>query len=145
MKGFVPVTKASLLVMCEECFEEIEKEYHKKYRKRVDLYISEEKQRISTRRWYRLWMLPKARFDIDSLESIENYSANRYYETFDSCPLKSLEKDMKNSVKWVSSLVGIANSRHSGEPIQLDIETFERISSPPTFHWVNVGMFYTLR
>jgi hypothetical protein len=145
MKGFVPVTKASLLSMVEECLDALESDFRNKYADRIERYIDQENQRVSTRKWYRLWMLPKPQFDVNSLESLENYSANRPYALYEDCPLKMLRRDRENSIQWVNSLKNIAECEHSGEPILIDIDTFKRISDPFNYNWVNIGIFFTLR
>lgn len=145
MKGFVPVTKYALSEMLAECLDAIKKDFQEKYLNRIDRYSNYEEKRTKTRKWYRLWLLPKARFDINNTQSIIDYSANRKdYEMFEGCPLKYLEKDKENSIKWVMRLIKLVESEYSGEPILLDIKTFNRISNPFSYNWVDIGMFYTL-
>ena len=97
MKGFVPVTKDSLLEMVANCRQEVNQQEKKELRGRIDLYISNEKKRMTTRRWYRLFILPKARFAFND-ESVNMYSADRRdYAMCDGCPLDFIRKDAKNS------------------------------------------------
>lgn len=144
MKGFVPVTKQSLLDMLEECAEAIELDYTEKFNNRIDLYKERETAQINTRKWYRLFFLPKARFEIDNLESIVEYSKNRYYESFSGCPLETLISDKNNSLLWVIDLARMASSEYSGEPILIDIKTFNRLSNPFNYHWASIGFCYTV-
>lgn len=143
MKGFVPVSKNSLLEMLAECREETAMQFEAETADRIAYLIKQEKERMTTRRWYRLWILPKARFAFDD-ESVKEYSANMDYPLFDADPFHSVEQDANNSLQWIDRLERVALSEHSGEPIQLDMKTFMRISQPARYYWATCGSFYTL-
>lgn len=143
MKGFVPVTKDSLLEMVANCRQEVNSQEKEELRNRIDRYIKDEKERMTTRRWYRLFILPKARFAFDD-ESVTEYSANREYAMFDGCPLHSIKQDAKNSRRWLDRFKGMADSDYSGEPILLDINTFDRLAYPEKRYWATIGICYTL-
>jgi len=142
MNGFVPVSKANLLEMSLNCLEAIEKDYTKKTDDVVFWYIEKENLRTTVPKWYRLWILPKPRFNICDVDSVVKYSHNRTYEMFTECPFKSLDDDKINSIKWVESLKALVDSNYAGEPIQLDLKTFKRISKPDYCAWVSRSKFY---
>lgn len=144
MKGFVPVTKDSLLAMLAECREEVESQVVEHSRERIERFIGYEEERIATRRWYRLFILPKARFAFDD-ESVKAYAETIDYAMFDCNPFVSIVKDRNNSLQWIARLERVAMSEHSGEPIQLDMQTFMRISEPARYYWATTGSFYSLR
>lgn len=143
MKGFVPVTKTSLLTMIELSEIALQNDFDKKYQSNVDSFIKEEKERSTRRRWYRLWMLPNPRFSYTT-EGVETFSANSYYSSFEGCPFFALKQDFKNSKQWLERLKHIATSQYSEEPIELEFSVFQRISSPEKYKWVSTGIFYTL-
>lgn len=142
MKGFVPVTKQALLSMLAECREEVDNQVVEHSRERVERFIDNEKERMTTRRWYRLWMLPAARFAFDN-DSVRAYAATIHYDLFDGSPFDSIEKDRDNSLRWIARLERVAMSEYSGEPIQLDMKTFIRISDPARYYWATTGNFYS--
>lgn len=144
MEGFVPVTKDSLLAMLAECREEIANQVVEHTRERIERFIDNEKERVTTRRWYRLFILPKARFAFDD-DSVKAYAATIHYDMFDCNPFDNIEKDKDNSLAWVARLERVAMSQHAGEPIQLDMKTFMRISEPARYYWATTGSFYSLR
>lgn len=143
MKGFVPVTKASLLSMLVECRETVFDQANEETRERIDRFVNKEKERISTRRWYRLWTLPKARFNFND-ESVKAYADTIDYPMFDGNPFDQIESDAKNSLAWIARLERVAMSEHSGEPIQLDMKTFMRISEPARYYWATIGICYSV-
>lgn len=144
MKGFVPVTKDSLLAMLAECREEVACQEKEETSQRIKRFIDTEKERISTRCWYRLWTLPKARFDFDD-ESVKAYAGTIDYAMFDSNPLERIASDAINSLQWIARLERVAMSEHSGEPIQLDMQTFMRISEPARYYWATTGFCNSVR
>ena len=143
MQGFVPVNKTDLLEMVSNCRAAIVADFEENTAERIARYIKSEQERMQTRRWYRLWMLPAARFAFND-ESVKEYSANRQYEMFSGCPLNSLQQDKDNSGRWLDKIERLATSHYAGEPIQLDTKTFLRLSSPEKYHLVHIGMCYTL-
>lgn len=143
MKGFIPVTKASLLSMLAECRNEVAYQVKEETRNRIDRFIDSEKERTTTRKWYRLFILPKARFAFDDA-SVKAYADTIDYPMFDGNPFDSIEQDAKNSLAWIARLERIAMSEHSGEPIQLDMQTFMRISEPSRYHWATIGICYSV-
>ena len=145
MKGFVPVSKESLLTMAENSLIVIESDFTRTYQERIDKYIEQEKRRISEKKWYRLWTLPKARFDLNDIESVVSYSANRSYDIFEGCPFEFLKEDRDNSIKWVEDIISIASSSYAGEPIQITVEDFKRLSNPDKYVWVSISIMYTIR
>ena len=138
MKGFVPVSKADLLTMLCECKEMISYRYFQRFDQKIASYIESEKERISERKWYRLWALPKARFEFTEKGVLE-YAANFRYGMLETNPFETLKKSRKDAEKWVESLQAIAESQYAGEPIQLDINTFKRISRPNKYMWVSTN------
>jgi hypothetical protein len=144
MKGFIPVTKQALLEMASNCRKEIANQLVSEKAEQIDRFVSREKERMTSRRWYRLFTLPKARFDFDE-ESVMAYAASIDYPMFEGNPFTTLEKDAENSLNWIARLERIAESQYSGEPIQIDIKTFTRISEPHRYYWVQVGFYYTVR
>lgn len=144
MKGFVPVTKTALLEMIGNCRKEIANQAATHKAERIDRFVTNEKERMTTRRWYRLFILPAARFDFNE-ESIMAYAANQHYDMFDCNPFDSLVKDADNSHRWLDQLERIATSNYAGEPIQLDVKTFMRINEPDAYYWATTGSFYSVR
>lgn len=144
MKGFIPVTKTALLEMIVNCRFEIDNQAAKHKAERIDRFVSNEKERMTTRRWYRLFILPKARFGFNE-ESIMAYAANQDYAMFDCNPFDALVKDAANSHRWLDKLERLAMSEYAGEPIQIDIDTFSRINEPDGYYWATSGSFYSIR
>lgn len=144
MKGFIPVTKAALLEMTANCRKIVVNDLATNKAARIDRYVSMEKERISVRRWYRLFILPVARFNFDEA-SVITYSNNRNYELFEGCPFKSLECDAENSLQWIARIERIAECEYAGEPIQIDMKTFLRLSEPDRYYWATCGAFYSVR
>lgn len=142
MKGFVPVTKMSLLAMVEDCRLEIVHQVTVETDKQVNKYVNAEQERSTTRRWYRLFILPRARFSFDRA-SVIAYSNAFQYAMFDYCPFKAIDIDARNSEKWLDKMEKLATSEHSGEPILLDIKTFNRLSRPETVWWANSHICYS--
>lgn len=141
MKGFVPVTKEGIIEMLSACREETDKQRLELIAKHVGRIIKREQERTIVRRWYRLWTLPAARFAYNEPDVIEWANALEY-AMFDESPFKTIEKDYDYTIRWIDSLLRVANSNHAGEPIELDINTFERISSPELYLWVSGSVFY---
>lgn len=144
MKGFIPVSKASLQEMIDNCRKEIDNQAARHKAERMDRFVSQEKERTTTRRWYRLWILPAARFAFNE-ESIMAYAANQHYDMFDCNPFDSLVKDAANSHRWLDKLERLAMSDYAGEPIQIDIDTFSRINEPDAYYWTTSGSFYSVK
>jgi len=144
MKGFISVTKQALLEMASNCRKEIASQLAHEKAEQLDLFVSIEKERMTSRRWYRLFTLPKARFNFDE-ESVLAYAASIEYPMFEGNPFTTLERDAENSFNWIAKLERIAESQYSGEPIQIDVKTFTRISEPHRYYWVQVGFYYTVR
>ncbi len=144
MKGLVPVTKASLLEMIGNCREEIDNQAARHMAERMDRFVSQEKERMTTRRWYRLFILPKARFSFNE-ESIMAYAAKQDYAMFDCNPFDALVKDAANSHRWLDQLERIARSEYAGEPIQIDVNTFMRINEPDAYYWATSGSFFSVK
>lgn len=144
MKGLVPVTKQSLLVMAANCREEIARQETETREARIAKYIADEKERITMRRWYRLFILPKCRF-LFFPDCVIEFSGKQRYEMFSDCPFKILEKDVENSIVWIKRLEIVANSQYSGEPIQIDMNDFLRLSNPTNYYWARVGMSFSVR
>lgn len=143
MKGFIPVSKQALLEMIGNCRTAIDNQAAKHKAERMDRFVTNEKERMTTRRWYRLFMLPAARFNFNE-ESILAYAASQHYDMFDCDPFESLTKDAANSHRWLDQLERIAISNYAGEPIQLDAKTFLRINEPGAYYWATSGSFYSL-
>ena len=143
MKGFVPVSKTDLLTMLYDCKEMISYRYFRRFDQEVAEYIESEKKRISERKWYRLWILPKARFEFTE-EGVLEYAKNYPYDMLETNPFKNLKESRKSSESWVESLEAIAESQYAGDPIQLDIETFKRISRPHKYMWVSSNWAFTI-
>jgi hypothetical protein len=144
MKGFVPVTKTALLEMIGNCRFEIDNQAAKHKAERIDRFVTNEKERMTTRRWYRLFILPAARFDFNE-ESVLAYADSIDYPMFNGNPFTSLENDVANSHRWLDQLERIATSNYAGEPIQLDVKTFTRINEPDAYYWATTGSFYSVR
>ena len=144
MKGFVPVTKDSLLAMLAECREEVAIQAKEETRDRIDRFVKTEKERMTTRRWYRLFILPKARFAFDD-DSVKAYADTIDYPLFDGNPFDSIESDAKNSLAWIARLERVAMCEQAGEPIQIDMKTFMRLSDPSRYYWATIGICYSVR
>lgn len=143
MKGFVPVTKESLLSMLAECRNEVANQVVEETRNCIDRFIDSEKERTTTRKWYRLFILPKARFNYNDA-SVKAYADTIDYHMFDGSPFDSIEQDAKNSLAWIAKLERVAMSEHSGEPIQLDMQTFMRVSKSSHYYWATTGICYSV-
>lgn len=143
MKGFVPVSKADLLTMLCECKEMISYRYFQRFDQEIASYIESEKERISERKWYRLWLLPKAQFEFTEKGVLE-YAASFSYGMLETNPFETLKKSRKSAEDWVESLEAIAESQYAGEPIQLDINTFKRISRPNKYMWVSTNWTFRI-
>ena len=145
MNGFVPVTKENLAIMLSSCLAIIETDYKEELNKTVNHLIASETRRTTESKWYRLFILPKPRFDYNAADVIE-WSGKQEYPIFEMDPFESLEKDKEHSIGWVKRLFAVADSTFAGEPIQLDLKTFQRISNPSRYRWVSAtGFCYTLR
>lgn len=144
MKGFVPVTKTALLAMVDNCREEIVNQTASEKAETLDRFVSQEKKRMATRNWYRLWQLPAARFNFDEA-SVMAYADTIDYPMFDGNPFDHIESDAKNSHSWLNRIERLAESEYAGEPIQLDMKTFLRLSEPHRYYWVRAeGICYTV-
>lgn len=143
MKGYVPVSKADLLTMLYECKEVIVYRYFQRFEHTISLYIESEKERISKRKWYRLWLLPKPRFEFTEKGVLE-YAKNYSYGFCETSPFKTLKVTRKDSENWIESLEAIAENDYAGQPIQLDIQTFKRISRPQKFMWVSTNWAFSI-
>ncbi len=144
MKGFVPVTKESLAIMLGDCLKVIATDYATQVDAHIQRIVSKEIERTKTRRWYRFWTLPKRRFTYDK-ESVIKWSGEIDYPMFDGCPFKALKTDEKRSIAWVNRLARVASNNHAGEPIQLDMGTFQRISEPDRYIWVSTSWYASVR
>lgn len=142
MKGFIPVTKASLLSMLVECRETVYDQFNENTQDRIERFIDNEKDRCSKRRLFGLLNPPRPRFNYNE-ESVRAYAATIHYDMFDCDPFESIEKDKNNSLRWLDRLARIAMSEHSGEPIQIDMDTFLLISEPAHYYWATTGNFYS--
>lgn len=142
MKGFVPVTKASLLSMLVECREVVQDQFLEHSRERIERFIDKEKERCSKRRLFGLINPPRPRFDYNE-EGVKAYAATIHYDMFDGNPFDMIEKDRVNSLRWIARLERIAMSEHSGEPIQIDMDTFMLINEPASYYWATTGNFYS--
>lgn len=142
MKGFVPVTKESLLAMLAGCREEVDYQFTEHSRERIERFIDNEKERCSKRRLFGLINPPRPRFDYNE-EGVKAYAATIHYDMFDGNPFDSIEKDRDNSLRWIARLERVAMSEHSGEPIQIDMDTFMLISEPVQYYWATTGNFYS--
>ncbi len=143
MKGFVPVSKANLLAMVNNSRQVLERALAEETAYHILRIQKRERERANTRKWYRLFVLPNPRFEYTDDATIE-YANNRDYPLFDCSPFHSLECDYKNSSRWLDRLENIANSENAGEPILVDIKTFDRISMPENYYWVQVTLCYTI-
>lgn len=145
MKGFVPVSKASLLEMVVNCRKEIDSQQASEKAEWLDRYVTQERERMITRRWYRLWQFPKKSHFACDEASVIAYSASIDYPMFDGCPFQMIEKDANNSRRWVDRIERLAQSDYAGEPIQIDLDTFQRLSEPHRYYWVRAsGICYTV-
>lgn len=144
MKGYVPVSKEALLSMTAHCKAVIYEEFDEDTKKEISWYISNERKRITTRCWYRLWRLPKARFEFTE-HGVKEFSATRQYDLFESDPFKMLRMDRDHSLRWVRKIERLAKSNNSGEPIQLDVNTFMRLDTPENYLWVDSSVYYSIR
>lgn len=142
MRGFVPVTKASLLAMVEDCRLEIVHQVTVETDKQVNSWIKSEEKSSNTRRWFGLVNPPKARFSFDRA-SVIAFSKAFQYDMFDGCPIERILEDEKYSNLWLDKMEKLATSEHSGEPILLDIHTFNRLSRPETVWWASKSWSYS--
>ena len=142
MKGFVPVTKDSLLAMLAECREVTQDQFIEHSRDRLERFIDSEKDRCSKRRLFGLLNPARPRFNYNE-ESVRAYAAADHYDMWDCDPFKSIENDRDNSLRWIARLERVAMSEHSGEPIQIDMDTFIMISEPARYYWATTGNFYS--
>ena len=144
MKGFVPVTKASLFEMAKNCREEISRQEASERTECLDHYVSKEKARMETSPWYWPFTKRKARFAFDE-ESIKAYSAGKEYPMFYGDPFRYIKDDANNSQRWLDKIEHLAQSDYAGEPIQIDLKTFQRLSNPTRYYWVRAeGIYYTV-
>ena len=145
MKGFVPVNKSALLEMVDNCRKVVANDMAANTAKLIDKFVSEEKERMTTRRWYRLFILPAARFNFDEA-SIRAYAAAIDYPIYDWDPFTSMEKDAANSYAWLDRVERLAECEYAGEPIQLDMKTFLRLSEPDRYFWAEyISLYYSVR
>ena len=144
MKGFVPVTKASLLEMVANCRQAITIDVAEHTAEHLDLLVSREKERMTTRRWYRLWTLPQARFDFNE-ESVKAYAASIDYPMFEGNHFTAIEQDARSSHRWLDRIERLATSEYAGEPIQLDMTSFLRLSEPDRYFWAKAGFYYSIK
>lgn len=143
MKGFIPVTKASLLEMLENCRYAVEEQYNCKFSAVVNNYIESEKKRITTRKWYRLWMLPKPAFNFNE-KSVISYAETYPYALFEVNPFKMLDDSFDEAMNWIDDKEEMFSSIHAGEPIQIEIKMFERLNTPMRFKWVSTNLCFNL-
>lgn len=134
MEGYVPVTKDRLLLMTAESRIAADKDYDKKIKKTISGYISNDKKRSSTRKWYRFWILPSPRF-LYNEDAVREYAANQYYEMFDGDPFVILEKKHDLGNIWLTQFQRVADSHNSSEPIYLTMDDFLRLDNPYDYHW----------
>ena len=145
MKGFVPVTKQGLFEMLADCREEVAFQVEEETNKHIIRFIEQEQERITNRRWYRLFTLPKARFAFDD-DSVKAYANTIDYPMFDGNPFKYIKSDAKNSLGWITQLERVASCEQAGEPIQIDMQTFMRLSNPSNYFWARYSSFhYSIR
>ena len=143
MKGFVPVNKASMLSMLADCRQALDSQVESETQNRINRFVKAERERMTIRRWYRPFMLPNARFAFDD-DSVVAYANSLDYPVFDGSPFLKIKEDARHSLVWIDKLERVAMSEHSGEPIQLDMKTFMRISEPAAYHWATVGICYSI-
>jgi hypothetical protein len=141
VQGFVPVTKQALLTMVDLCKVAVLEQVELETTKLVNKLVKQEIARSSTRRWYRLFYIPKSRFAYDT-ESVKVFASRQDYPMFEGNPFMGIDRDAINSYKWLNNLKAIADSNYSGEPITIDIKTFSRLSDPSKYWWANPNMFY---
>lgn len=141
MKGFVPVTKASILSMLDNCETELRLQVEKEVLKRVEYLIKAEQERCSKRRFFGLLKPHQPRFEYTEAGARER-SAKIKYELFDGDPFRTLENDASNSERWIARLRKVAKSENAGEPILLEMSTFMRISQPARYLWADSSPFY---
>ena len=141
MKGLVPVTKANLASILTECIQVIRSDYNDKVQNFINIYIEKEIKRSKTRKWYRLWLLPKLRFNLTDNGTIEYYNSLSY-GIFEQSPFKTLKATKECSIEWVMGLMQICENTKAGDPIQIDIDTFKRISNPERYRWVSTDIFF---
>jgi len=144
MKGFVPVSKENLLQMIGNAREALHQDYEGKVQDKAAKLVEAETKRSTTRKWYRLGIIPKQRFAFYRNAIIE-WSGGRYYDSFDGCPFEFLAEDRDNSLKWLENMERVATSENSGEPISLTMKDFMRLDEPEKYHWCNVGLCYVLQ
>ncbi len=145
MKGFVSVTKDSLLAMLAECREVVASQVEEETKNQIDYFVDKEKRRSTTRWLFGIMPPSKPRFAFDA-ESVKAYAASVDYPMFEGDPFSYTENDAANSLKWIARLERVAMSEHSGEPIQIDMKTFMRISEPARYYWARAqGLYYSIR
>jgi len=144
MKGFVPVSKENLLQMIGNAREALYQDYEGKVQDKAAKLVEAETKRSTTRKWYRLGIIPKQRFAFYRNAIIE-WSGDRYYDRLDGCPFEFLAEDRDNSLKWLENMERVAISENTGEPISLTMKDFMRLDEPEKYHWCNVGLFYMLQ
>lgn len=143
MKGFVPVTKASLLAMVEDCRLEVVHQVTVETDKVINSWINSEEKRSSTRRWFGLVKPHKPRFSFNRA-SVIAFSKAFKYDIFECCPIEHILEDEKHSNRWLDKMEKLAISEHSGGPIiLLDIHTFNRLSRPETVWWASKNWTYS--
>lgn len=143
MKGFVPVKKENLLSMIADCRTAADKDCAEKVENEIASYIKSDKERMATKRWYRLWRLPDARFTHDE-KGVRKYLDDYQYDMFESNPLENLEKSLKTSHRWLDRLQRVAESHNSEEPITLGMETFMRLENPENYHWTRSSWYWAV-
>lgn len=126
MKGFVPVTKASLLAMVAECRLEIVHQEIIMTDAFINSSIKDEKDRMQTREWFRLFRKPKARFAFNRA-SVLSYYRESYH---------LIERDVENCNFILDRLERMATSEYAEEPILLNADDFGRLSYPSRYKWV---------
>ena len=144
MDGFIPVTKGDLVDMVKNSHVCLSEDYAKEKQKILEEYIQEDKKRASTPKWYLLGKCHKPRFSWTE-HGVIAWSSSLDRPMFEGCPFKRLKLDRENSRRWLDSLHRVATSKRAGEPIQLDLTTFQRLNSPEGYMWVNSSGFKTIR
>ncbi len=142
MQGYVSVTKETLIKMIENCREVTNKQYDILYSNQIKKYKNDELCRCTVRKWWRLWILPKERFDSRYENEIVEFSKNRHYELFEGCPFGVYLHDRNNSLEWLNDLANLYSAEVVNDSIQLDITTFQRISKPEEYRWVWYNTIY---
>ena len=144
MKGFVPVTKENLLNMIDNCHLEAIREYEELLKHCVNKRIEEERRRSSTRKWYRLFILPKPRFSFDQKGAVDFYNSLSY-GLFDCSPFTALDNSLADVHKELDRLERLGISQSAEEPIQISIKNFLRLDAPNKYRWVTTYSYWTSR